>query len=652
MNPIWKAYWIAKGVGWDNVPRRVLQSIRIRSGYLRRQLERASHAPEVSILQIGDRWSSRRVRFFPTPSESQLRNIAPTDLWRREVTNVCTEAIQGEYPFFSHGKGKLGWPPEFNRDPVNGIDWPSNQHWLSTAKSGPPRNDIKLVWEASRFSLAFYFAREFTITRDAQWAERYWEMFDAWVDQNACNQSVAWGCGQEIAFRLMAMLMATFTLLECPSTTSDRLRRITELCWLFASRIEANINYAISQENNHSLSEATGLWTVGLLFEEFPESKRWIKLGRSVLDSEIERQVYADGSYVQNSMNYHRVMLDVMVWAIELGKINNCHLADKTVSRVAKSTEWLRQLIDVPTGRVPNYGANDGANVLPVTCCDYLDFRPTLAAACQALRIPSGLPSGPWDEKVAWFVPSNPLSIDQSETNASIVAASGRSKTWVAPEGGYYVLKSGENMAMLRATKYRDRPSQCDMLHLDLRMKGCNVLRDSGTFRYYHEDATAKRYFYSVAAHNTVQVDHQEQMQKGPQFLWFRWPEGRARFEGDHRLVCSAKVNCVRPYTHRRTVELRDDTCVVEDTVEGASSFAVRWHLAPEPKWISTGPGQFFGKLDDGSSFVLTMLGSGAEKAAMEDGWESLHYGERSPIQVVAIERASGVIRTTIEWSR
>jgi hypothetical protein len=343
-------------------------------------------------------------------------------------------------------------------------------------------------------------------------------------------------------------------------------------------------------------------------------------------------------------MNYHRVMLDLMVWAIELGRISDCHLADRTLSLVTKSTQWLLQMIDVQSGRVPNYGANDGANVLPVSCCDYLDFRPTLAAACKSLKIRSGLHPGPWDEKSLWFGQSKHASEE-------IVALSQLAATWKAPDGGYFILRSGDSMAMLRATRYSDRPGQCDMLHLDLRIEGCNVLRDSGTFRYYHEDESVKKYFHSVAAHNTVQVDDQEQMQKGPNFLWFQWPDGNARFDGDNRIIGSAKFKCDHPYVHDRSVELHENVCKVIDSVDGATSFAMRWHLAPEPIWTHSGPGRFFGKTANGGSFAIAISGTGAENASMTDSWESLYYGQKSVIPVIVLPVASGNIQTTIEWS-
>ena len=45
--------------------------------------------------------------------------------------------------------------------------------------------------------------------------------------------------------------------------------------------------------------------------------------GRRVMLAEMQRQVYDDGSYVQHSVNYHRVMLDDCLWAMRIGQLHD-----------------------------------------------------------------------------------------------------------------------------------------------------------------------------------------------------------------------------------------------------------------------------------------------------------------------------------------
>ncbi|GAB5404478.1 MAG: hypothetical protein Aurels2KO_27090 [Aureliella sp.] len=546
------------------------------------------------------------------------------------------EALEGRYPFFSRWEGQLGWPPNFNLDPLNGHAWPTGKSWLDTARSGPPRDDIKLVWEASRFTLAFYLAREFARTGDERWAEAFWEMLDAWVEQNPVNESVAWACGQETAFRLFAILLAAFATLNSSAATEPRLSKLELLCWQFGKRIRANINYALSQENNHGISEAVGLWTVGLLFPEFRESKQWIMTGEKHLVGEVERQVYADGSFVQHSMSYHRVMLDDLCWYAALCQANGRRMDSLVMNRGRAATDWLSNIVDTRNGRVPNYGSNDGANVLPLSCSDYLDYRPTLQCSAQLFDVPVGLNRGEWDEKTLWMTGRFPIQ-----------AARQQDTHWQARAGGYFLLNGPNSRSFVRATTYRDRPCQCDMLHLDLWYRGHNILRDAGSYFYYHKDKSVKDYFYSVRAHNTASIDGVEQMTKGPNFLWFHWPPGEAHFEGANRLCCRAKFSVGKKFEHRRTVDRVGDCYTVADSIDTAEAFTVTWRLAPELIWVRSGDSGFQTEID-GEPFVVRFQGLGGGVIHESTAFESLYYGERSEVPMVQVRGAYSEVVTQI----
>ncbi len=641
MNPLQKIYWIGKGVGWDNVPRRVYQSVRIRSGALRRQMLPARFAPHGELPFLSDEksaladWQSRRERFFPIPTASQLRNLVPESIWQATVAKDCESALKGAYPFFSRWTGELGWPPNFNLDPVNHIDWPVGTHWLDTARSGPPRNDIKLVWEASRLSLAYTLARHYIYTEEERWASAFWEMFDAWRQQNPINASVAWGCGQEVAFRLMAAIFAAMATLDSEAATSARLRDMERFCYQSALRIDANINYALSQKNNHGISEALGLFTVGLLFPNFPQSGRWVNRGRKLIEQEVARQVYDDGSYVQHSMSYHRVLLDDMSWVMALGRINAQELSPATHARIAAATNWLYEFVEPETGRVPNYGSNDGANILPLSCTDYLDYRPTLQLAATLCGAAGWMPTGVWSEKTLWLT-------GKCQSNPTCTP---RADHWQATAGGYYILRGPKSQLMTRAPRYRDRPGQCDTLHVDLWYQQHNVVRDAGSFRYYHEDKATKNYFYSTAAHNTVSVPGTEQMTKGPNFLWLDWPKVDAAFEPTGKFISRARFVSDIPYEHLRIISRDGDTYTVDDTVTGVDKYSLNWRLIPQWDWQQTAEQEYSATFPDGR-YCIRWITDAPVEIEFSRCWEAPYYGERTEARRLAIHGIAGMIST------
>ncbi len=641
MNVLSRAYWTAKGVGFDNVPRRLLQAWRMKTGALRRRLDPALYDDAAYRAATGAtaegqraRWSARSARFFALPDDAALQGVAGDGLWDEWVLKPCRMALAGDYPFFSRWTGRLGWPPNFNLDPMHEIDWPVGEHWTGTTRSGPPRHDIKLVWEASRLTLAYTLARAYRRDRDERWAQALWQMLDAWFEQNPPQLTVAWGCGQETAFRLMAMLTGVMATLNSAHATDARLDAVERFAWQSAKRIEVNINYAISQENNHGVSEALGLWTVGLLFDGFAESQRWRDSGAKHIAAECARQIYDDGSFVQHSMSYHRVMLDDMMWALRLGEVCDAPLPTVVMDRFRRATDWLAQFVDLVSGRVPNYGSNDGANVLPLSCSDYLDYRPTVQAAHVIAHGKRCLEPGPWDEKAMWLCGKLP---------AGEVAPTERAATWSAPDGGYYVLRGANGWVMTRCCAFADRPHQSDQLHVDLWHRGENVLRDAGSYLYYDDDPKWAHYFHAATAHNTVTFGDADHMTKGPRFLWFHWPKGKgglvssARFEGAMTLP-----NKPGALVERSIDRVGENVYRVTDRVTGGEP-VVRWRLMPG-HWRHEADGRW--SIDvAGEPWVICVTGDAGMRCELIDGWESLYYGEKTMCPVIEVTGA-GVVST------
>ncbi len=660
MNRLATIWWTARGVGWDNLPRRLLQTWRIRSGMLRRRLDPGrfsqqafEHSCAAGVGEQRALWRQRRRHFLPIPGPQAARAVCDDSALRTSVLTVCERALAGEYLFFSHWYGRLGWPPDFNLDPMHDIAWPVGPHWITFAHSGPPRHDIKLVWEASRLWLAWHFARAYTRTGDDRWAQALWTMFEAWVDQNPPERTAAWACGQEITFRLMAMLFGAIVTLDSPAATDERLFALSQLAWRTGRHISVNINYARSQKNNHAVSEAVGLWTVGTLFPELREAATWRHDGGRILAAEMRRQVYDDGSHVQHSMNYHRVVMDDLLWALALSRRSGQPLPPPVQDGFARAACWLEKMIDPLSGRVPNYGSNDGALVLPLDTCDYLDYRPTVQAARLLLNGQRFFEPGPWDEKALWLLGEAAL---KAETQPPV-----RPATVALPDGGYYILCGRKSRAMIRCHTYRDRPLQADMLHLDLWYNGVNVLRDAGSHLYYCPPPWG-HYFLSTSGHNTIEVDGQDQMVKGPRFLWFHWTRSRLRqldlgSDGRHDHIECEHYGYSRlsgRVVHRRTVDRDGDAWVIVDDLLGTGEHdvALRWRLC-QAEWRKT-DGLWQASIA-GTDFAIAVrapwdcqLVAGQETPP--EGWESLYYGGKDPVPTLICRGQSSLPLRLTTW--
>ncbi len=497
----------------------------------------------------------------------------------------------------------------------------SSAHWskISDFAAG----DIKGVWELSRFGWAYPLVATANARGDQEAAEVFWRLLEDWAAHSPPNKGVHWKCGQEIAIRMFALVTAYYALQGSAATTFERKTLLAEIVFQSARRIEAHIDYALSQKNNHGISEAAGLFTAGIFFEK----EHWIARGKKLLEEQALDLIYDDGSFSQHSVNYHRVMIHVYLWAIQLGRANGIDLSSQLLERVRKAGLWLHALCDPSTGRCPNLGANDGALVFPVTLCDYLDFRPTIQATGSVIDHKAWLPGGKWDG-LAEFLGS-PVNMESQAPEFQKQV----SHLQYFRHGGYAVFRNGPTALLFRCPEcFRHRPIQCDLLHVDLWRNGLNVLRDGGTYSYNCEHPW-QEYFSSVAGHNAIQFDDHDQMPRLSRFLYGNWARLDVAVDDQNPKVRAAFVDrwgC----RHERTVQRRERTFTVLDQVGGFKDKAVlRWRLAPDLDWR-------LNNLVCSSPAATLRITTDVRPTAVRinQGWESLYYQERTPIPVLEVE--------------
>ncbi|NBX35415.1 hypothetical protein EBR16_08685, partial [bacterium] len=261
-------------------------------------------------------------------------------------------------------------------------------------------------------------------------------------------------------------------------------------------RIRAHLGYALSQQNNHGISESLGLFTAGALWPGLPASAAWRDQGLETLFPQVDALVAPeDGGFSQHSSNYHRLFLQLMTWAEVVLAAEGGSLPPRTRARVGLATGFLANLLE-PDGTVPRYGADDSADLFPLSGLAPGDFRPAVVAA-QALFLGERPSAGPWDEAALLLVGPMPLS-------ARAAVGGGRIS---CPASGVGLLRHPRGTAFFRApmrAPWRHRPSQADQLHVSLRWEGEWLAEDVGTYTYAGEGPDD---FGSALHHNVVTVD-------------------------------------------------------------------------------------------------------------------------------------------------
>jgi hypothetical protein len=280
-----------------------------------------------------------------------------------------------------------------------------------------------------------------------------------------------------------------------------------------------------SQNNNHLLTEALGLYTASAMLPEHPLSTEWHTLGWKWLNHAFLSQISPNGTYSQHSTNYHRLMLQCALWALSVHeyKYKDEQFPLEVLSRLQAATRWLWKLVDPDTGHVPNLGHNDGAYILPLTICPYDDYRPVIYAAARAFLQTNLLPPGSWNDMSAWLsIPEGDQS-KETKFNTWHQAQPSEESSLQPP----YLITNHKNgsWASFCVTEFHSRPAHADQLHLDLWWRGQNIALDPGTY-LYNAPPPWENSLTSTFVHNTVTVDGQECMHRAGRFLYLDWAQG------------------------------------------------------------------------------------------------------------------------------
>lgn len=411
--------------------------------------------------------------------------------------------------------------------------------------------DIKLIWEASRFAQVYYFINAYSTTKDEKYAKQCIAQILDWMEKNPYLQGVNYKCGQEISFKIFAWINALEYFREF--FTEEEEQKIVKNIYTSLLRVDANIDYAAkSVKNNHSISEAAGLFIGGLLLPQFKESKYFVEKGLRYLLKETSYQVYCDGSYIQHSFTYQRLALDVLSFVMVVSKKTNYSLPIELKQRHQQMIEFLNSFLQ-DNGWLPNYGSNDGANLFPITGDDYRDFKSSLNFASVAN---SGYSLFKEHKKLVEF-----FSLEDKET-VDI------GKKTEFNDGGYYILKNKNFFSFIRSHSYKDRPASNDMFHLDVWSGGKNIFCDAGSYSY-NTDKKFKNNFIGVVGHNTVNINNLNQMAQVLNFGYSNWTKAKCiDFDENHFLGENYAYKKEFEVVHERDIKLENDKLLVVDNIK------------------------------------------------------------------------------------
>ncbi|MBQ7171990.1 MAG: alginate lyase family protein [Clostridia bacterium] len=535
----------------------------------------------------------------------------------READGLCEGRIVG----FSSLLLDYGNPIDWQKNPLTGERCSEKTKWYRIPDFNEKRGDIKVTWEASRFSHFLTLARAFLLTGEKKYYEAFSRQLEDWLKNNPYGFGANFKCGQECSFRMINALLAYAVFRESGIASPKDKENLLELVDRCYRKILSNFFYAYRCiKNNHTVSELAGM-IAGAWCTEDPKH---LRKAYKMLAATVDRQFTEDGGYRQFSFNYQRLALQDLECVLSMGEKTGGVLPERCLQKIRNAALLMYQCQD-ESGDMPNYGSNDGALVFPVTSCGYRDFRPTVNAV-HALAAGWRLyGSGKHEEELLWFSGGKPIE------RFPVRAVARRTSAF--PSAGLFTLRGENAWAMIVLNDYRSRPAHMDQLHFDLWIRGVNVLCDGGTYSYASE--TGKRLIRNESHNTAIVADRPQMNQKGP-FLLYDWTKRETVFFGEDRF--EGALLSRNGYRHQRSVRLSGSGVEIADTAD--RDFEIAFHTPCKVVKSERG----FQLSAGGETLCRIETESGGSVSAET---RSLYYLREDPATSIRIKGSAGHTVTT-----
>lgn len=498
--------------------------------------------------------------------------------------------------------------------------WPKKFFGAINYREGNPYGDVRVAWEPSRLqqliALALLSKKRPDLAQQAVGLIE--QQFLSWVDDNPPFTGIHYVSAMECALRIVvvchALDMVRNRLLE-PERVWRALLQIVDS---HAGLVEKRLSL-YSSIGNHTMAECAGLIYAGMLFPELNGAERWLRLGHSIMEAEVDHQILRDGGGAEQAFWYQLSVLDVCGLVLELLKHRKAKIHPPFEAGIVRGRQFLCAFSDTPEG-LPAVGDSDSA-----------------FAFSAHLRL-------------TWL---------GARTLDTAVTFTDAGYTLIRRHDSEKLMLLFDHGSLGMAPSYGH--GHADALSIILSVNEQHLLIDPGTYAYTGAPEW-RSYFRGSRAHNTVTVDGRDQAKQETAFLWaqpFCSELVKSEQRADGCICFLARHNGYADIgvTHWRGIVYDPDgSILVLDCLagEGVHDVELNWHLGIDfvekagQIDLSMLPPPYFINIKGGTP----SLRSGETQLIC--GWKSSVYGKKEPATTLQT-RYVGVLPhefvTQISWN-
>ncbi|MES9825015.1 MAG: alginate lyase family protein [Candidatus Thiodiazotropha endolucinida] len=589
----------------------------------------------------------------------------PSDFDVAAYRKAAERVLTGRFDIFALKNTALGFPPDWNRDPVTSTASPLVFGKTLNYRDENIVGNIKYLWEPNRHLELVSLAQAFRLSSQKKYAEGVRMLLETWFEQCPYPLGVNWTSSLEHAVRIVNWSFTWYLLgaqqsniLQGEAGASFK-RHWLDSVYQHLHFIHGHLS-KYSSANNHLLGEYMGLFIGSVTWPLWKESEKWKALSKKGFEEEVLKQNYSDGVNKEQGIWYHHEVADMMLLCGLVGKANGIEFSSAYWERLEGMFDYIASIMDV-NGNVPMFGDSDDAVMVRFSQEDDFNVYRSLLATGAVLfnRAKFKRKAIKFDDKSRWLLGEKGEEVfclldTSNETDEHHLSF---------PEGGYYILGKKLNLENEIRCVVDAGPlgylsiaahGHADALSIILAVAGNEILIDPGTYAY-HTKKEWRGYFKGTSAHNTIEVDGLDQSVSGGNFLWlnhantqchqFTSSELKDYFKGSH----DGYMRLKDPVSHSREISLEKNTnnLSVIDQIGCMSEhmIAMHWHFSEycHVQFLQDHTVQI---VNGSVSIIMTVdkqleaqLISGQVSPPL--GWTSRSFDYKTPIQTL---RLSGKI--------
>jgi len=438
----------------------------------------------------------------------------------KDYLHYANRIINKEFDIFDithRFKEKVDWHYSF----FNDFSWLMQK---SEVMDKRPKNmdiDVKYVWEFNRHQFLIYLGFAYYYTEDEIYAREFKSLVLDWINNNPPLYGINWHSGLEISIRLISWIFTLYFFENSKVINNNKFfKEIFKSMYQHAYYLKY---FYTRCSLNHTIGDLFGIYLFSKVFKEFKPIKKWEKRFFKKFKKQIILQTRLDGTNVEQSVNYHRFVLEFFSLFYIL---NPNSLKREERDLIEKMYDYLLFLIK-PDRSYPLIGDSDDGKVLLLTYHKKNSFVDLI-----------NLGTIMFQREDLKFISEelSPLSIllfgtKGYEVYNNLKSKKPKNKFRHFKNAGHIIIRDNwskkGNYLFVDYGIFGDQAaghSHSSITNIIFSYQGKNIINDSGTYSY-NKSWKERNWYRGSKAHNIIVINNKNQAKIKSWFSWENKPK-------------------------------------------------------------------------------------------------------------------------------